>query len=240
MAPRPIRFVYLTGLRRESLGGARLTGSWDSQGRYSDRWSIQDMEPFVAEDGCPAFHATVDIDDAGDRRTFHWGVYVDGPAGANLWGIPTEVEDHASGERYRSFDVDSVGEEERYHLTYCRRLGANKLVLPDGSAAISFSVWAPSAQAVEVVTGDPGSGYIADSGKGVTSPPGAFPMTKEAAGIWHTDRTPSAGLSSFEEWNHQPYMFKITNEQGPGSVPDRSVLPMPDRRGPGEPGSPRR
>ena len=56
-----------------------------------------------AEDGCPCFTATVELDDSGVGMAFRWGVTVDGPEGANVWGIPTEVNDMNSTERYREF-----------------------------------------------------------------------------------------------------------------------------------------
>ena len=32
------------------------------------------MEPFTAEDGCPAFRASVQLDDSQIGQTFRWGV----------------------------------------------------------------------------------------------------------------------------------------------------------------------
>ncbi|MDQ3946603.1 MAG: alpha-amylase family glycosyl hydrolase [Actinomycetota bacterium] len=214
MATRPVRFVYLTGLQQDGFSHATLSGSWDADGRYSDDWTLQPMERFVAEDGCAAYRATVMLDDADPRQVFRWGVSLDHPTATNLWGITSEGTDPESGARTRSFVMATAGEEQRYHLTHCRRLGANKRRLTDGSTGIHFSVWAPNAQAVEVVVGDPASGYIDDDGVGVRSTDGAYPMWRDDDGIWHTDATVSPDLGVFADWDHRPYMFRITNDSG--------------------------
>ena len=69
-------------------------------------------------------------------------------------GIPSEIAQSASRERYRVFDLRTGGQTERYYFSYCRRLGANKLfIVGQTEPAIRFSVWAPNAQAVELVLG---------------------------------------------------------------------------------------
>jgi len=88
-----VRFTYLTGLKRSIFRNARLRGSWDAGGRYTDRWTERPMQEIVAEDGCPAFTATVRLHEAGASAVFRWGVALDGPEGAGLWGIPTETPD---------------------------------------------------------------------------------------------------------------------------------------------------
>jgi 1,4-alpha-glucan branching enzyme len=47
----------------------------------------------VGTDDCPSFTALVSLDTADQGKTFKWGVMIDGPQGANFWGIPTEVQD---------------------------------------------------------------------------------------------------------------------------------------------------
>jgi len=64
MATIPVQFTYLTGLRREIFSNVRLTGSWDENGRYSDQWTSAPMQQTIAEDGCPCFTATVQLDDS--------------------------------------------------------------------------------------------------------------------------------------------------------------------------------
>src|ERR1041385_8442340 len=87
----------------------------------------------------------------------------------NLWGIPTEVNDMNSTQRYREFQLAAGGPHEQdFYFTYARRLGARK-VFAGGSAApgLRFWVWAPTAHAVEVVFGRRDNGYIADDGDGI-------------------------------------------------------------------------
>src|SRR5271157_5487203 len=93
MTKIPVEFVYLTGLKRDIFHNVRLTGSWDSDGRFSDRWSVVPMESITGEDGCPAFCAQIELDASQAGWTFRWGVIVDGPGGRNEWGIPTEFSD---------------------------------------------------------------------------------------------------------------------------------------------------
>jgi 1,4-alpha-glucan branching enzyme len=75
-----MRFVYMTGQRRPAFRNARLAGSWNG-------WADIPMAEIVAEDGCPAFAATVSFDDGQAGKQVSWGVRLDGPAGANAWGI---------------------------------------------------------------------------------------------------------------------------------------------------------
>ena len=211
-----VDFIYQTGLRVELFRHVRLLGSWDAAGRRSDEaWSGHVMVPGVAEDGCPCFRASVTFDDAEIGTTFRWGVLADGPLGPNLWAITAEVDDHASSERVRVMTLRADHREERYHLTWSRWLGANKY-RPAGAAqdAMRFSVWAPNAQAVEVVFGDMTSGYIADNGHGMASALGRYPMHKRGDGIWETDAATTPVLADFRTFDHRPYMFRVTKDNG--------------------------
>ena len=212
MALVPVRFEYLTGLRQPFLVNARLTGSWDAQGLRSEQWTEVPMTAFTAEDGCPAFRATVNLDDRQIGQEFRWGVSVDTALQPNVWGIPTEVNDPAATERYRTFTLRGAGQVERYYFTHCRRLGANKLfVNRRQTPAIQFSVWAPNARHVELVRGEPVGGYIYNDGRGVTA---TLPMQRGEAGIWTTSLTDSSELSRFRDFDHTPYMFRITKDDG--------------------------
>jgi 1,4-alpha-glucan branching enzyme len=168
MAAQTIEFQYLTGLKREIFRNARLRGSWDSSGRFSNDWTELPMHDAVGEDGCPMFRASVALDLADRHRTFKWGVVLDGPQGSSFWGIPTEVQDVNSVERFRTFQLSGApAQTERYYFTYGRRLGANKQFTPGSAVAgLRFSVWAPNARRVDVVFGT-ASGYIADDGTGI-------------------------------------------------------------------------
>jgi 1,4-alpha-glucan branching enzyme len=213
MANISVRFMYLTGFKRNIFSNAYLTGSWDANGRYSDQWMSLPMEPAIGDDGCPCFSATVEFNDSQIGRQFRWGVIIDGPAGNKLWGIPTEINVTTSNDRYRTFVLrgnnESNPQKERYYLTHCRRLGANKCYIPSKSEpGIRFAVWAPNAENVEVVFGGE-SGYIADDGFGMDSDPSfsPIPMSLQEDGVWQTEILPN-----FSKYDHKPYMFRITKE----------------------------
>jgi 1,4-alpha-glucan branching enzyme len=208
----PVQFEYLTGLRRSFLTNARLSGSWDGRGRYTTQWTTVPMQTFTAEDGCPAFRTTVRLDDSQVGQTFRWSVFVDTAQQPNVWGIVTEVNDRASQERYRTFVLREAGQTERYYLTDCRRLGANKLYL-EGQLRpmIRFAVWAPNARNVELVRGEVASGYIWNDGRCITA---TIPMHRADDGVWSTEIADASGLADFAGFDHTPYMFRVTKDDG--------------------------
>jgi 1,4-alpha-glucan branching enzyme len=211
MATLSVRFRYLTGLTRPMFRNARLAGSWDAAGRSSTVWSEVPMSEGTAEDGCPCFTASVDLDDA-LGTTFRWGVRLDGPGGANLWGIPTEVRDMWSAERFREFTLgtDPASRQQDFYLTYARRLGARPVVTsPATPAGLRFAVWAPHAQRVDVVFGVSARGYVADDGDGIDPARPVIPLTRGANDIWR-----SAVLPDFASFDSAPYMYRLTNAQG--------------------------
>jgi 1,4-alpha-glucan branching enzyme len=213
MARLTVRFEWLTGLKQPIFRNVRLVGSWDHHGRYSDQRRIIAMKKFVAPDGCPGWRADVRFDAAQRGWTFHWGVMVDTQERKGAWGIATEVSDPHSNAKERSFELGEDGQVERYWLTHCRRLGANKLWRKGArQPALMFSVWAPNARDVDVVIGDPATGYIWNDGRGVKQ---AFKLTKRAdgSGIWESDPADPA-LADFALWDHQLYMFRIRKEDG--------------------------
>lgn len=220
MALFPVRFEYLTGLAQPLFANARLSGSWDAQGRPSSTWTETAMEPFLAEDGCPAFRATAQLDDSQIGQPFRWGVYVDAPGRQRAWAMPIEINDPQSRERYATFILRGPGQVERYHFTTCRRLGANKLFLEGRDRpAVRFAVWAPNARSVALVRGETTGGYIWNDGRGVTA---TIPMRRGEAGIWTTDVADDASLADFAGFDHTPYMFRITRDDG--SIAYRSDL----------------
>jgi len=211
MALVPVHFEYLTGLRRPFLTTALLTGSWDGLGRRSDSWSSTPMKPFTADDGCPAFRATVSLDDGQIGGSFRWGVAVATARRTDLWGIPTEVPTPSSTARDRGFTFRGAGQTERYWLTDCRRLGANPVFVDGRPARIRFAVWAPNARKVELVRGNRDSGYIFGDGRGVD---GTFPMHRGDDGVWTTDAADAPALADFAQFDHTPYMYRITKDDG--------------------------
>ncbi|WP_416676362.1 hypothetical protein [Egbenema bharatensis] len=172
MTTIPVQFTYFTGLSQKIFDRVRLSGSWDQNGRYSEQWTTVPMQPFTAPDGCPGFTTTVQFDPSQMGYLFRWGIVLDSPQGKDLWGIPTEIKDRHSRDRFRSFTLQSPNhsgpQQERYYLTHCRWLGAQKSYLPgQATPAVQFAVWAPHARSVEVVLGNLQSGYIADDGCGM-------------------------------------------------------------------------
>jgi 1,4-alpha-glucan branching enzyme len=206
-----VQFTYFTGIRRNIFNNVRLTLS---NGSDTDEWTSFPMQQTIAEDGCPCFTATVELDDSRIGQQFRWGVILDAPAGNESWGIMTEVNDSNSRQRDRSFTLQSssvaLPQQERYFLTNCRRLGAQKYYA-NGTAqpGIQFSVWAPNAQNVEVVFGN-SSGYIADDGTGIDVTRPILPMSRQADGVWQTNGVPS----DFAVYNRLPYMFRVTKDNG--------------------------
>ncbi len=73
MALIPVHFEYPTGLKPPLFTNARLGGTWGSSGRHDEDWSFIPMQPFTADDGCPAFRATVELDDSQIGQAFRWG-----------------------------------------------------------------------------------------------------------------------------------------------------------------------
>jgi 1,4-alpha-glucan branching enzyme len=215
MATHAVEFWFMVGLRRPIFRNPRLVGSWDANGRYSDTWSEIPMQEVIGPDGCPAFTASVLFDTTDEDRTFKWGVILDGPQGANFWGMPTEVKDVNSTERDRQFQLDTrapTPQVERYYFTYGRYLGANKYFdasTDNATPSLRFAVWAPNALRVEVVFGDPSVGYIADDGTGIDTSKAVVALSKTATGIWE-----GSPPGSFDGYMGVPYMYRITNAQG--------------------------
>jgi 1,4-alpha-glucan branching enzyme len=212
MAMKTVEFQFITGLKRTIFRNARLRGSWDDQGRYSDHWTESPMQGGVGEDGCPIFTVSLSLNFADQNKTFKWGVVLDGPQGTNFWGIPTEVPDVNSTDRYRQFRLHGVdgAQLERYYFTYGRRLGANKH-FEAGSATpgLRFAVWAPNARSVDVVFGKSANGYIADNGTGIDPTQPIVTLSRMADDIWE-----GWAQGNFERFKSLPYMYRIVNAQG--------------------------
>lgn len=213
MKTQKVEFQFITGLKRAIFRNARLRGSWNENGRYSDNWTEVAMQEETGSDGCPVFVASVVLDLIDQNKTFKWGVVLDGPQGVNFWGIPTEVHDANSTERYRQFQINDAGNKlqtERYYFTYSRRLGANKhFTAENATPKLRFAVWAPNAINVEVVFGNPGNGYIADNGAGIDPAQPVIALSRLADGTWESEPQ-----GDFESFKSLPYMYRIENAQG--------------------------
>jgi 1,4-alpha-glucan branching enzyme len=205
-----VQFTYFTGLSRPIFRNARLLGSWDGQGHFSSAWTERPMTEIVAADGCPAFTAAVEFADGEAGTRFRWGVVLDGPEGANTWGIPTEINDPNSSERYRRFDLRPADNpEQRFFLTYGMRLGAEKFFGASPAPGIRFAVWAPNAKKVEVVFSEPARCYIADDGTGIDPTMPVIALRAGDGGIWESEP-----VNDFSRFIGKPYLFRIQNAQG--------------------------
>ena len=228
MAEVTVQFRYLTGLKRRIFRNARLVGNWDPQGRQSLAGSDTAMTEIIAEDGCPAFTATVHFDASEVGKPFEWSVRLDTPVVSDVRGVATEVKDANKTDRVRRLQLQPAGSSqiEEYYFTYARRLGARKVFSGGRSrdADLRFAVWAPNAQNVEVVFGDPATGYIRDDGRGIDPARPPLSMTKGQDGIWQ-----SAVIPDFAAHEGLPYMYRVTNAQGHVGLPDRSLLAPADR-----------
>ena len=213
MKTQQVEFQFITGLKRAIFRNARLRGSWDGSGRYSDNWTEVPMQEETGADGCPIFTASVILDLVDQDKLFKWGVVLDGPQGANFWGIPTEVHDSNSVERYRQFQINSASDApqvERYYYTYGRRLGANKHFAAAGATpALRFAVWAPNAKSVNVVFGNPANGYIGNDGAGIDPKQPVVALSQLSDGIWE-----GGPQGDFETFKSLPYLYRIENAQG--------------------------
>ncbi len=228
----PVEFSYIPSLYGDFLPGwqAVLVGSWDARGQLSDAWSEHPMTRSVAAEHELGVHftASVALDPTQAGRVFAWGVYFVNDAGDRRWAITTEEDDPLSTQRHCTFAFSGGPQEARYFLTHCRRLGANRTRLGDEEAT-RFAVWAPNALAVDLVFGviwkygDPqrtikegpllktelAGGYVHDCGLGLDPTFAPAPMTKGEDGVWETVLP-----GGFSAYDHQPYMFRITREDG--------------------------
>ncbi len=208
-----IHFVFATGIALPVFSNVRLTGNWTADGLASTTWSTAAMQEVVGAEGCPAFEAVLSLDTSQAGQPFRWGVILDGPAGPNVWGIPTEIGDADSTDRYRTFVLEPGAETQQveYCLTISRRMGARKLYLGAGiSPRIVFSVWAPNAHAVDVVFGEASGGYIDDTGAGIDPAMPVIALTQGVGGVWDSNPADDA----FADFVAKPYMYRLVNAQG--------------------------
>lgn len=211
-----MKFIYDTGIRRRLFNNVRLLGSWDAEGRHSDEWSECPMQETVGPDGANVFEASVELHPSEVGKDFAWRVLVDGPLGLDREGVVTEQPGLNHDALQRTFKLEDGGAnaEQRYYLTHVRRLGARKVKTANGEFGFRFAVWAPNAQAVEVVFGDAKSGYIADDGTGINPQLPVIPLTKGKDGVWSATPETNQDLTRFQDLLGAPYMYRIKREDG--------------------------
>lgn len=210
-----MKFVYDTGIRRNLFKNVRLVGSWDASGCFSDRWTEVPMRVVSAPDRAVVFEADVTFAPSERGKQFSWGVILDGPLGFDREGVCTEQPGLGHQALHRSFTLSERDIEQRYYLTHVRRLGARKVRYgAEGEYGLRFAVWAPNAQAVEVVFGESARGYIADDGTGIDPSRPVIPLLKGKDGVWSAGPEESAALARFQDYVGAAYMFKIRTEEG--------------------------
>jgi 1,4-alpha-glucan branching enzyme len=210
-----LKFIYDTGVRRKLFRNVRLFGSWDREGKYSDVWSETPMRAAEGPDGAQLFEADVELAQTEHGKTFYWAVRHDGLLGLDREGIVTEHPDQGHVALHRSFlfSSDSAG-EQRYYLTHVRRLGARKVRLSNGEFGLRFAVWAPNAQAVDVVFGMTSCGYIADDGTGIDPSKPVIALTRAEDGVWIAAPEQNPALCRFDDLVGAPYMYRIRRDDG--------------------------
>jgi 1,4-alpha-glucan branching enzyme len=198
-----VRFFFHTGIRRPLFSQVTLGGSWDNGGKFSGNWTDRPMQEITLPDGSLSYRTTVDFDDGEAGKFFEWGVRADGPGGNAQWMIAAEAKDWKRNDRVREFTLSSSGQQEEYYLTHLSYLGSNiqKAAGPD---SVRFAVWAPNAQEVWLVLGDPASGYIGDSGEGVIE---RHRMRPVKGGVWETTIT-------VKNVDNTIYLYEIRNDAG--------------------------
>lgn len=238
MTTRTVTFRYIPGVFGSTFADveATLEGSWDARGCFSSTWTSNPMSRVDHDDGGICFFARIQLDASEYGKTFQWGVRFHFNDGRTSWAIATEISDVSSKERYRSFRFDGMDMDQRYYLTHCRRLGANRYRRIDGEWGMRFAVWAPHALRVELVFGsvwdlrDPkakpvlpnvslpkerlAGGYIADDGMGAYPDMAPIPMNRGTDGVWMTPADDPTLLGNLALLNHRPYMFRVTQEDG--------------------------
>jgi 1,4-alpha-glucan branching enzyme len=211
-----MKFIYDTGLKRRIFQNVRLAGSWDADGRHSAEWTERKMREAVSPDGAIVFEAEVSFSPADVGKEFCWNVVLDGPLGLDRVGVATEQHGLAHDALYLSFTLtDTNPAEQHYYLTHVLRLGAHAVALPgEKGFGLRFAVWAPNAEAVEVVFGTSSSGYIADDGTGIDARRPVLPMTRTTDGVWVAGPEQHPALRRFADFLEAPYMFRIRKEGG--------------------------
>jgi 1,4-alpha-glucan branching enzyme len=215
MAVQLMRFIYDTGLRRQIFQNARLLGSWDAHGRHSAEWTERPMQKAIGPDGAVIFEAAVELSAADLGKEFCWSVILDSPLGLDREGIVTEQIGLGHDALHRTFTLTDAAAEQRYYLTHVRRLGARAVRHAQSDAkGLRFAVWAPHAEAVEVVFGDPACGYIADDGSGIDASKPTFALTRGLEGVWSAGPDTHPELGRFADFVGAPYMYRIRKEGG--------------------------
>jgi 1,4-alpha-glucan branching enzyme len=211
-----LKFIYDTGIRRKLFENARLRGSWDAEGRFSEQWSERPMKATTGADGACLFEADVTFHPSQVGTEFKWSVVVHGALGLDREGVVTEQYGQGHSALHRAFKLtDEPNALQRYYLTHVRRLGARKLHAADGAEpGLRFAVWAPNAQAVEVVFASSNTGYIADDGSGIDPARPVIALIRGNDGVWSAGPKQAPALARFADFAGALYMYRIRRDDG--------------------------
>ena len=220
MPTRAVEFRFLTGLKRSIFHNARLAGSWDRAGRYSDQWTESSMIERLGDDGCPGFTATIRLDLADCGRTFKWGVRAGRSSRARLLGHSHRGAGHQLERAAPLVPIEKCRAAGRALLLHLlptswrqqagqrRRAAGPACASPSGHRMPSRSTWCS-------VTG--GKATSPTMAPASTGPARAIRLTRQDGGIWE-----SAPQPNFVAFEGLPYMYRIKNAQGATVYPDRT------------------
>lgn len=151
-----VSFVYDPD-GRDTVRGARLIGSWDQQGSFSESWDKSARGMKKMPDG--TFRVDIELNPT-HQGDWEYGFQVDGPAGQDQWAVMEEENPR--------FVLDEDTETVTYRATSLRQNGVNR-----HGDDVTFQYWAPSASDVQAVVWSPD-----DSSKE------RFPLTRTNDGRW--------------------------------------------------------
>lgn len=178
-----VTFVYDPD-GRDSIKGARLIGSWNPQGDYSDSWKDSGVAMKRHEDG--TYRAEVALDPTHEGE-WQWGIKADGPAGKDRWAVLEEDN--------LRFRLDEETKEVTYRPTNLSLQGATR-----HDNDLSFRYWAPNARDVRALVWDP-----KESSENST----AIPLIKNANGAWS-----ASVKNGWESANGKVYGYEVVTSDG--------------------------
>ncbi len=176
---RTITFVYDAGPHSQ-LTDVKLKGSWDANGRYSSDWSGGATSMRSLGNG--KWEATLELEADGLPRNWEWGVTVDGPSGDDKWAVMGEG----------NLKLDLSKPTASYAPTTYHEMGSQKR-----GEDISFKLWAPDAQSVQVKVTDQ-EGHIQ-----------RIPMTRADNGDWAAEVK-----GGWKELEGKSYVYEVVDSTG--------------------------
>lgn len=143
---------------RDTFSEARLIGSWNPDGHFTDSWDSSAQKMTRAEDG--TYRADVYLDPS-HQGTWLWGVLADDSTSKDRWALTSEDN--------QNFTLSPETQNLVYRPTSLNQNGAVRK-----GNDLSFRYWAPHARGVEAVL------WSADEEKSEVT----LPLTKTPDGHW--------------------------------------------------------